>query len=429
MCGPPRVAHHVVPFLLWRRYKAALRACPTAPPEVRLGIAACSLKLGNTGTAELAYQRVLDLAPDCTPALLGLAVLKLHVSSDEQVRRRPAEAPCSAALCRCPCAGSGCPVCKAAAHCARLPPLAAQQRLPPASSQHAAADLPASHQLPRVTAAPRCTAVRLQGVREGSRLLAQAFDQDPENPFVLLLLAHFCLRQGYADKVRRGRQGPAVLLAVLRTRQCACPLLRVAGTPAWYAACCRGVQPLAGCAQGVGVQRSLCGRPSPALWHLQARALAETVQAHGGSAAMQAEACTLLGRACHALGQLNDAYRFYQQVGWGWERRGQGPVWRGQPLATLCCSATGAPEHLQSPVATRIAPPRTLQRPATPCPARPQATHVDGKLPLPRLGLAQMNVLQDQAVNAASLLESVLVDAPQWIDALEVRPGSVPAGS
>ena len=40
-----------------------------------------------------------------------------------------------------------------------------------------------------------------QGVREGSQLLAQAFEQDPENPFVLLLLAHFCLRQGYADKV------------------------------------------------------------------------------------------------------------------------------------------------------------------------------------------------------------------------------------
>lgn len=44
-------------------------------------------------------------------------------------------------------------------------------------------------------------------MREGSQLLAQAFDQDPENPFVLLLLAHFCLRQGYADKVR----GPGVM--------------------------------------------------------------------------------------------------------------------------------------------------------------------------------------------------------------------------
>jgi len=31
---------------------------------------------------------------------------------------------------------------------------------------------------------------------------------------------------------------------------------------------------------------------------------------------MQAEAFTLLGRACHALGQLNDAYRYYQQASW-----------------------------------------------------------------------------------------------------------------
>lgn len=52
-----------------------------------------------------------------------------------------------------------------------------------------------------------------------------------------------------------------------------------------------------------------------------------------------------------------------------------------------------------------------------------QATHLDAKLALPRLGLAQLNVLQNEAVNAASLLESVLVDAPQWIDALEVRCG------
>lgn len=50
---------------------------------------------------------------------------------------------------------------------------------------------------------PPCPWPLLQGVREGSQLLAQAFEQDPENPFVLLLLAHFCLRQGYADKVRR----------------------------------------------------------------------------------------------------------------------------------------------------------------------------------------------------------------------------------
>lgn len=43
--------------------------------------------------------------------------------------------------------------------------------------------------------------VGVQGIREGSQLLVQAFEQDAENPFVLLLLAHFCVRQGFADKV------------------------------------------------------------------------------------------------------------------------------------------------------------------------------------------------------------------------------------
>lgn len=69
-----------------RSYKQAVRDCPSCPPEVRLGIAACCLKLGNTEKAELAYRRTLELSPNCTPALLGLAVLKLHVSSDEEVR-------------------------------------------------------------------------------------------------------------------------------------------------------------------------------------------------------------------------------------------------------------------------------------------------------------------------------------------------------
>jgi RNA polymerase-associated protein CTR9 len=54
-----------------------------------LGIAACCLKAGNMEKAELAYNRTLQLLPNCTAALLGLAVLKLHVSSKEQVRHQP----------------------------------------------------------------------------------------------------------------------------------------------------------------------------------------------------------------------------------------------------------------------------------------------------------------------------------------------------
>lgn len=66
------------------RYKAALKSCPACPPEVRLGVAACCLKLGGTAKAELAYRRVLELSPDCIPALLGLAVLRLHTSSEDE---------------------------------------------------------------------------------------------------------------------------------------------------------------------------------------------------------------------------------------------------------------------------------------------------------------------------------------------------------
>ncbi|KAL4854380.1 RNA polymerase-associated protein CTR9 [Chlorella vulgaris] len=197
-----------------RLYKLVLRTCPSCPAEVRLGIAACCLKAGNMEKAELAYKRTLQLLPNCTAALLGLAVLKLHVSSKEQ------------------------------------------------------------------------------DMREGSLLLAQAFEQDPENPFVLLLLAHLCLRQGFMEKARQ---------------------------------------------------------------------LAQTVLQHGGQNSVQAEALTILARAHHALGHMQEAFRCYQQ-----------------------------------------------------------AAQLDPKLPLPKLGLAQMSVFVGEPINAVSMLESLLMDAPQWIDALQV---------
>lgn len=132
---------------------------------------------------------------------------------------------------------------------------------------------------------------------------------------------------------------------------------------------------------------------------------------------MQAEAFTLLGRACHALGQLNDAYRFYQQarclscaVALSFLLL---PPWNG------CTSGVARKPACSPSVLTTwpVSCAHNLVHPHT------QATHLDAKLALPRLGLAQLNVLQNEAVNAASLLESVLVDAPQWIDALEVRCG------
>lgn len=108
-----------------RRYKQALRECPSAPPEARLGLAACHFKLGNLRRAVAAYERVLQLAPACTPALLGLAVLKMRFGAGEEE------------------------------------------------------------------------------LQQGSQLLVRAFSLDPANPHVLVLLAHFCLRQAYRDKAAR----------------------------------------------------------------------------------------------------------------------------------------------------------------------------------------------------------------------------------
>ncbi len=64
--------------LTW--YKRALRAFPSAPAPVRLGIGACQYKLGDFKTAKLAFQRVLKLDGMNVEGMLGLALcdLSLH---------------------------------------------------------------------------------------------------------------------------------------------------------------------------------------------------------------------------------------------------------------------------------------------------------------------------------------------------------------
>ena len=66
-------------------YCQALQEHPSAPAEVRLGIAACHHKLGSTTTAGQAYERVLELDPGNADAMLGLASIKFNSSNVQQV--------------------------------------------------------------------------------------------------------------------------------------------------------------------------------------------------------------------------------------------------------------------------------------------------------------------------------------------------------
>ncbi|KAK9810525.1 hypothetical protein WJX72_012163 [[Myrmecia] bisecta] len=93
----------------------------------------------------------------------------------------------------------------------------------------------------------------------------------------------------------------------------------------------------------------------------KARRLAATALESAGVERMRAQCLTYMARASHALGDMREAFRCYQQ-----------------------------------------------------------ASQLDPKLPLPMLGLAQLNLLQGEHVNAVSLLEKSLAEVPSWDDALTV---------
>lgn len=69
-------------------YRSALTGFPECPAEVRLGIAACLVHLGDVDKADAAYRRTLDLDPSCTQALLSLAVLNLTTGADAETKLR-----------------------------------------------------------------------------------------------------------------------------------------------------------------------------------------------------------------------------------------------------------------------------------------------------------------------------------------------------
>lgn len=62
-------------------YRRALRAHPSAPATVRLGIGACQLRLGQFAEALKAFERALALEPQNPDALLGAALAELHGAS------------------------------------------------------------------------------------------------------------------------------------------------------------------------------------------------------------------------------------------------------------------------------------------------------------------------------------------------------------
>ncbi len=65
-------------------YCRALREHPGCPAEVRVGIGACSLKLGDMAAAQAAFERVLQLDPGNADAHLGLAVIKFNSGATVQ---------------------------------------------------------------------------------------------------------------------------------------------------------------------------------------------------------------------------------------------------------------------------------------------------------------------------------------------------------
>ncbi|CAG5134684.1 unnamed protein product [Candidula unifasciata] len=67
-------------------YKKALRTNPTCPASVRLGMGHCFVKLNRLAKARMAFERALQLDPNCVGALVGLAVLELNSKTQESIK-------------------------------------------------------------------------------------------------------------------------------------------------------------------------------------------------------------------------------------------------------------------------------------------------------------------------------------------------------
>lgn len=68
-------------------FKKALRINPNAPASVRLGLGLCFYKLNKPVKARMAFERALDLEPDCVGSLVGLSILELNNKTNESTKR------------------------------------------------------------------------------------------------------------------------------------------------------------------------------------------------------------------------------------------------------------------------------------------------------------------------------------------------------
>ncbi|KRZ72707.1 RNA polymerase-associated protein CTR9 -like protein, partial [Trichinella papuae] len=67
-------------------YKKTLKTNPKCPAEVRLAMGNCFAKLGHLAKARLAFQRALELNPNCVGALSGLAILEMKDGTAESIK-------------------------------------------------------------------------------------------------------------------------------------------------------------------------------------------------------------------------------------------------------------------------------------------------------------------------------------------------------
>lgn len=176
-------------------YRSALKEHPGCPPEVRLGIGACALKLGDLHTARGAYTRAFELDPNCADALLGLGLVNFSSSNVQQVRAYAACMRLSHAKIRqvaCVLQSILCAGCK------------------PTSCVHGICMMHCRSDTAEVSMAT-CSRARVcacmhscpQGLADGLKQLINAYRLDPTHVGVLAQLAHYCLVSGSVSENRR----------------------------------------------------------------------------------------------------------------------------------------------------------------------------------------------------------------------------------